>query len=117
MPTALLFDNADKIITGTVLVVMLGINLWLARHANDHPAGAVWRDHPRLMWSSMAFIALLVVFTALDLVFQAGVLGKEAFDGGVLLVGFPASLAALWVIFEAVRVGYAILASEASRRD
>lgn len=109
MLTALPFENVDKIVTITVLVAVIAINLWLARHASDHRAGAVWRDHPRLMWSSMVFITLLVMFLAVDLAVQWGVLAQASQEAAIPVVGIPAALVALWVIVEGLRVGYAIL--------
>lgn len=109
MPTALPFEDVEKIVTITVLLAVIAINLWLARNASDHRAGAVWRDHPRLMWSSMVFIALFVMFLAVDLAVQWGVLAQASQEAAIPVVGIPVGLVALWVIVEGLRVGYAIL--------
>lgn len=104
--TSIPLDSVFKLLSIVVLSAIVLINLKLAKSAQNHPAGAVWRDHPRLMWSSMAFLSLLVVLTALDLASRFGLLGADALAVAMPYVGVPAGFAALWVIVEFVRLGY-----------
>lgn len=109
MLVALPLENIDKIATIAVLTTLLAVNLWIALFARERPVGAGWREHPRLMWSSMAFISLLVLFTAFDLAARYGLIAAQALEAAGAWIAIPAMGLALWVIVEVVRVAYALI--------
>lgn len=110
MLVTLPFENLDKIATIAVLMTLLVFNLWIALFAKERPVGAGWREHPRLMWSSMVFISLLVLFTASDLAARYGLISAQALEAAGAWIAIPAMVLALWVIVEMVRVAYALIA-------
>ncbi len=98
------------LILSSIVVVMMPLIIW----ANLRGAGAesrknakLWREHPNFMRTSIVILALLTVFSALELLAHFGLVPGNVVDIALPVIGIAflvASLVLLWFGAGAVRM-------------
>jgi hypothetical protein len=100
-----------------LLVVMMPIIIWanLSKRTAQSPLNAyLWREHPNLMWVSLVFLGMLVVYCATELMGHFGIIAAAAVEMAGLLIGIPMLMLSLAVIGLAASAGLKALRSRRS---
>jgi hypothetical protein len=75
-----------------LVVLMMPVIIWanLTQRARHSPVNAyLWREHPGLVRTSLVFLAMLVVYSAIELLGEFGIAAKETVDMAGMLIGIP----------------------------
>jgi hypothetical protein len=100
-----------------LLVVMMPIIIWanLSKRVAQSPLNAyLWREHPILMWVSLVFLGMLVLYCAMELMGYFGIVAAATVEMAGLLIGIPMLMLSLTVIGLAVNAGLKALRSRRS---
>ena len=100
-----------------LVVAMMPIIIWanLSPRVAQSPLNAyLWREHPNLMWASLVFLGMLVVYCAMELMGHFGIVAAAAVEMAGLLIGIPMLMLSLAIIGLAVNAGLKALRSRRS---